>query len=87
MATTNDSYVDDLNQIRDKEVAVLDEIDAIQKRHGILPSEIEQIQSDALAIVFEIDTIIERRKGELEARPVLPPHAFPKLPAPTYAAV
>lgn len=86
MASTNDSYAEDLNQIRDKEVAVLDEIDAIQRRHGILPHEIEKIQSDALAIVYEIDQIINRRRGDIEARPFLPPHAFPKLPAANYTA-
>lgn len=60
MAITNDSYAEDLNQIRDKQVAVLDEIDQIQTRSGHLPPEIAQIQADALSLVHAIDEIREK---------------------------
>lgn len=70
MTVTNDTYVRDLNQIREKQLEVLEEIDEIQKRHGILPHEIEKIQGEALAIIHEIEQIQQRRQGDVEMRPV-----------------
>ena len=66
MAATNDNYIDDLNQIRDRQTAVLDEIDEIQTRHGVLPHEIEKIQSDALAIIYDIDELKKRREDKFQ---------------------
>jgi len=66
---TDDTYIDELNQLRDRQTAVLDEIDKIRDRFGILPAAIERIQGDALKIVHDIDEIRERRKDELHAGP------------------
>ncbi|CAN5355451.1 hypothetical protein BH10ACI2_BH10ACI2_00310 [soil metagenome] len=66
MTNSNDTYTDDLNQIRERQTAVLDEIDEIQKRHGVLPHEIEKLQSDALSIIYDIDEIKKRREDEVQ---------------------
>ena len=60
MPEKNDNYSDDLAQIHERQMAVLEEIDEIRERHGILPPEIEKIQRDALSIVHDIDQLRER---------------------------
>lgn len=59
MTQPNSSFGDDLNQILARQVAVLDEIDAIREREGALSPEIEKIQADALAIVHEIEALTQ----------------------------
>lgn len=60
MTQPNFNFSDDLEQIRERQMAVLEEIDAIRERNGTLSPEIDRIQANALAIVYEIDEIKKR---------------------------
>lgn len=68
MTNSNDSFLDELNQIRERQADVLDEIDRIKEnRSGSELRDIEQIQSNALKIIFEIDEIKDRVRNRLDA--------------------
>ncbi len=59
----NDNYIHDLNQIRERQLATLDEIDQIKDRYtGATLDEIEWIQNHNLKVLFEIDEIRKRRE-------------------------
>lgn len=64
---TDDTYIEDLNQIKDRQKAVLDEIDRIREKYGTVPKAIEEIQANAVAAVIEIDAIRERESTRLKA--------------------
>lgn len=69
MTKPNDNYGNDLNQIRERQQAVVDEIEKLRERSGgIMPIEIEQIRSDALEILDELDEIRKQHDGELQSR-------------------
>lgn len=75
----NDTYIDELNQIRERQLAVIDEIDTIKSRYrNQIPADLEKIQGDALMIVHDIDEIRKRREDELQSRPFRP---TPRAPA------
>lgn len=64
----NDTYLGELNQIREKQLGVIAEIDEIKERYANqIPADLEKIQGDALMIVIEIDEIKKRREDELQA--------------------
>lgn len=66
MTQKNSSYEQDLNQIRERQVAVLAEIDEIQERYGTLPAELAKIQSDALGIVHKLEGLCQRSETQEE---------------------
>lgn len=69
MSQPNDSYIEALNQIRERQIAVLEEIDRVrEKHHNSIPAELERIQGEALRIVHDLEEISERQETELLSR-------------------
>jgi hypothetical protein len=67
MDKTNDNFIEELNQLRDRQMEVLDEIDAIRGRHeGETLGEIDKIQSGALLVILDIDEIRKRVQNDLQ---------------------
>lgn len=65
----NDSYIDELNQLRIRQSEVLDTLDEIRERNNnTIPSELEKIRSDALTILMEIDKVREDHVSERQSR-------------------
>jgi hypothetical protein len=78
----DDNYLEELNQIRDSQVDVIDAIDKIKRsRKGEELPELNKIQSDALAIVYEIDEIRERVQNEQNTRAARDEKSWQMLPA------
>ncbi len=63
MSNSNDNYVRDLNQIRERFVASLDEIEFIKALHpGPHAEDIEKIRASNERIISEIDELKKRRE-------------------------
>lgn len=83
----NDTYIGELNQLRESQIAVVDQIDRIRDSyHGQIPADLERIQNDALKIIHDIDEIRERRNDELQSRPFRPQPVRPATKIPAAAA-
>lgn len=64
MTNANDSYEKELNQIRERQQAVIDEIERVREANGgIVPTEIETIRADSLRILDEIDELRKQAAG------------------------
>jgi hypothetical protein len=67
MTQLKNSFSDDLEQIRARQVAVLEDIDAIRERSAELPKDTEdildKIQKDALSAIHEIEQIKKQNSG------------------------
>lgn len=62
MADTNSNYESDLRSIQERELAVLDEIEVIQSRNGVVSRDIDRIRTRTMETIYEIDEIIQRQK-------------------------
>lgn len=72
MTNVNDTYIGELNQIRERQTAVLDEIERIRADyHNQIPAELEDIRNNALDILKQIDEIKDRRETEVFGRPLI----------------
>lgn len=68
MTQLKDSFSDDLEQIRARQVAVLEDIDAIRERSAALSKDTEdvldKIQKDALSAIHEIEQMQKQNSGD-----------------------
>lgn len=70
MSSHNDNYVRDLNQIRERFAASLDEIEFIKALHpGPFAEDLEEIRASNERIVSQIDELKKRRETKAQAAP------------------
>jgi hypothetical protein len=58
----NNTITGDLNQIRDRQLEVIEDIDRLKTADETLARDLEQIQDEALRVILDLDDILKRRK-------------------------